>query len=128
MRRLRRATWEYVYSTAIARANLAHFTTRHAIVGHTHLPCVFREDGTGIVEILPHAGGRLTLDARRCIVNPGGVGQPRDGDPRACAMTLDTETGTIAWHRIGYPVAETQERMRAAGLPPRLVARLAHGQ
>lgn len=121
-------TWEYVYSVPVAVANLAHFTTPYAIVGHTHVPAVFRADSTQMVEILTRHGARMTLDARRCIINPGGVGQPRDGDRRACAMTLDTETRTLTWHRIAYPIEETQERMRAAGLPPRLVARLAYGQ
>ncbi|MFO1540252.1 MAG: metallophosphoesterase family protein [Chloroflexota bacterium] len=121
-------TWEYVHGRWVAEENLAHFSTPYAIVGHTHVPCVFRRDSAEMVEILPGDGARLTLDARRCIINPGGVGQPRDGDPRACAMTLETETRTLTWQRIAYPIAETQERMRAAGLPSRLVARLAYGQ
>jgi diadenosine tetraphosphatase ApaH/serine/threonine PP2A family protein phosphatase len=119
--------WEYVYSTPVARANFAVLETRHALVGHTHVPLVFREDD-GLVEMLaPTDGSRLVLDQRRTLLNPGSVGQPRDGDPRACAMTLSTETHEVEWHRVPYPIEETQRRMRDAGLPPRLVARLSHG-
>jgi predicted phosphodiesterase len=119
--------WEYVYSTPVARANFAVLETRHALIGHTHVPLVFREDD-GLVEMLaPTDGSRLVLDERRTILNPGSVGQPRDGDPRACAMTLSTDTREVEWHRVPYPIEETQQRMRAAGLPPRLVARLSHG-
>ncbi|CAN5590935.1 metallophosphoesterase family protein [soil metagenome] len=120
-------TWEYIYSTPVARANLAAFDTRHCLVGHTHVPLVFREDD-GLVEALaPTDGSQLVLDGRRTIINPGSVGQPRDGDPRACAMLLDTERHTVEWRRVEYPIAETQELMRSAGLPDRLIERLSRG-
>ena len=69
--------WEYLVSASIARRNLSHFETAHAIVGHTHVPLVFREAGGRIEVIHPREGTRLELDERRCIINPGGVGQPR---------------------------------------------------
>ncbi len=69
----------------------------------------------------------MQLDDRRVILNPGGVGQPRDGDPRACAMLLDTGTMVAEWFRVSYPVEEVQELMRDAGLPERLVRRLEFG-
>jgi predicted phosphodiesterase len=119
--------WEYLYTVPVARQNLRAFETRHCLVGHTHLPLVFREDEGHVEVIAPSGGSQLHLDARRCILNPGGVGQPRDGDPRACAMTLDTDSGLVEWHRVEYPIPTTQDRMRRAGLPPRLVARLEHG-
>jgi diadenosine tetraphosphatase ApaH/serine/threonine PP2A family protein phosphatase len=119
--------WEYLYTVPVARQNLRAFDTRHCLVGHTHLPLVFREDEGHVEVIAPSGGSQLHLDSRRCILNPGGVGQPRDGDPRACAMTLDTESGLVEWHRVEYAITETQERMRRASLPPRLIARLEHG-
>jgi predicted phosphodiesterase len=120
-------TWEYVYSVPVARANFAALQTPHAIIGHTHVPLVFREDD-GLVEVLsPTHGSRLLLDERRTILNPGSVGQPRDGDRRASAMTLSTDTGEVEWHRVPYPIEETQRRMRGARLPPRLIERLSHG-
>jgi diadenosine tetraphosphatase ApaH/serine/threonine PP2A family protein phosphatase len=119
--------WEYLVSVSLARRNLGHIQTRHAMVGHTHVPLVFREDGTRIEVIHPKAGTRLELDERRCILNPGGVGQPRDGDPRACAMVLDTQTGAAEWLRVAYPIERIQARMRRLGLPGRLADRLALG-
>jgi diadenosine tetraphosphatase ApaH/serine/threonine PP2A family protein phosphatase len=119
--------WEYLFSVPVARRNLTAFDTRHCLVGHTHVPLVFRDDDGHVELVAPGPGSRLHLDERRAILNPGGVGQPRDGDPRACGMTLDTVSGLVEWQRVDYPIAVTQGRMRAAGLPPRLIARLEHG-
>ena len=120
--------WEYVLTTPTARANLAVLGTRHALIGHTHVPLVFREDD-GLVETLaPSDGSQLVLDERRALLNPGSVGQPRDGDARAAAAILDTEAGTMTWQRVAYDIAAVQARMRAVDLPPRLVERLEHGQ
>jgi diadenosine tetraphosphatase ApaH/serine/threonine PP2A family protein phosphatase len=119
--------WEYLYSVPAARRNFSEFETPYCLVGHTHVPLVFRDDEGSVELLAPSEGSRLVLDERRAILNPGGVGQPRDGDPRACAMVLDTSERVVEWHRIPYPVEEVQERMRRAGLPARLVARLAHG-
>jgi len=119
--------WEYVYSAPVARASFLAFSTPYCLVGHTHVPLVFREDD-GLVETLsPSDGSRLELDERRAILNPGSVGQPRDGDPRACGMLLDTTTMTVEWRRVDYEIATTQERMRTVNLPPRLVERLSQG-
>jgi diadenosine tetraphosphatase ApaH/serine/threonine PP2A family protein phosphatase len=65
--------------------------------------------------------------ARRALLNPGSVGQPRDGDPRASWLELDVDAGTAIWHRVPYDVAAVQRDMRQAGLPVRLVERLRHG-
>ena len=62
------------------------------------------------------------------ILNPGSVGQPRDGDPRASYAMLDVENKTWQFRRVAYPVEITQERMRARGLPPRLIERLEMGR
>jgi diadenosine tetraphosphatase ApaH/serine/threonine PP2A family protein phosphatase len=63
----------------------------------------------------------------RVIINPGSVGQPRDSDPRAAYAILDLDEMTFEYHRVIYPVAETQARMRAAGMPSRLIKRLEFG-
>jgi predicted phosphodiesterase len=120
-------TWEYVYSMPVARANFPAFDTKHCLVGHTHVPLVFRLDDGHIETLQPSHGSTLPLDGRRTIINPGSVGQPRDGDPRACGMLLDTDTGTLEWRRVAYPVSVTQQRMRDAGLPKRLIERLSVG-
>ena len=119
--------WEYLFSIPAARINLAAFETPYCIVGHTHHQITFRDDHGQIEALLADDGGRLTLDDRRSILNPGSVGQPRDGDPRACAMTMDTETLEVEWRRIEYPVEETQAAIRELPLPGRLADRLEMG-
>lgn len=119
--------WEYLFTVPVARRSFAAFDTPHCLVGHTHVQLVFREQDGHVEALSPSHGSILELDERRTILNPGGVGQPRDGDPRACAMTLDTDAMTVEWHRIEYDIALVQERMREAALPPRLASRLTHG-
>jgi diadenosine tetraphosphatase ApaH/serine/threonine PP2A family protein phosphatase len=119
--------WEYLFSIPAARINLAAFETSYCLVGHTHHQLTFRDD-QGRVELVPASSGtRLTLDGRRCILNPGSVGQPRDGDPRAGAMIIDTESGVVEWLRFDYDIPRTQAAMRALPLPRRLADRLEHG-
>ncbi len=119
-------TWEYVTTTADARANLAAFATPYCLHGHTHVPVAWRDDD-GIELVQPSDGSQLVLDARRLLLNPGGVGQPRDGDPRAAALVLDTAARRVTWHRVAYPIRAVQADIRAAGLPEMLAARLAIG-
>ena len=121
--------WEYVLSEAVALANLEHFQTPFCIVGHSHMPficemeetslrCVFRQ----FPEEVP-----IELGRGRLIINPGGVGQPRDGNPKSSYAIYDSSQNTICHYRVTYPIEETQEKMRRAGLPPKLIARLSHG-
>ena len=117
-------TWEYVTTASAAAANLAAFATPHLLFGHTHVPLAYRADGGRMATVEAADGSSLELDPRRVLANPGSVGQPRDGDPRASAMILDTQARTLTWRRVAYPVAEVQAAMRAVGLPPRLAARL----
>jgi diadenosine tetraphosphatase ApaH/serine/threonine PP2A family protein phosphatase len=70
---------------------------------------------------------RLRLDERRLIINPGSVGQPRDGDPSASYMLIDVDAGLVTWHRVEYDVAATQAAILEAGLPPDLARRLSFG-
>jgi predicted phosphodiesterase len=118
--------WEYVFSSAAARGNLEAFSTRHCLVGHTHVALVFRDNGRRIEALVPN-GVPLGLDERRTLLNPGSVGQPRDGDPRASAMLIDTEAMTVDWLRIEYSIERVQRLMAAAKLPRRLAARLPLG-
>ncbi len=119
--------WEYVTSPSIAAGVFDALETAHCLVGHTHVPLVFRQVNGGVETIDPSVGELIQLDERPSILNPGSVGQPRDGDPRASAMVLDTEALTATWLRVPYPIAETQAAMRSAGLPVRLVERLSYG-
>jgi diadenosine tetraphosphatase ApaH/serine/threonine PP2A family protein phosphatase len=120
--------WEYVTSVDVARANLAHVAAPIGLHGHTHIPMAYVEAEGGKVEaIRGRPGTLLELGGRRALVNPGSVGQPRDGDPLASYLILDPDEGTVAWHRVGYDIAAVQQSMREAGLPGSLIARLAHG-
>lgn len=123
--------WEYVYSAGVARANMPLFETTHCLVGHTHVPLVFRQRGSKVEGININDGTTLALNPERLLINPGSVGQPRDGDPRASAMLVDTDAGdgaaTLEWHRVEYPIAKVQELMEQVGLPRRLSVRLQFG-
>ncbi len=83
--------WEYVTSTGAARDNLAAISTTHGLNGHTHVPLAFSLEGDRMERIAPAAAPGAELDGRRMLLNPGSVGQPRDGDPRASYLVLDLE-------------------------------------
>src|SRR5688572_4888798 len=124
-------TWEYVYSAGVARANMSLFETAHCLVGHTHVPLVFRQRSGKVEGINVKDGSSLALGVERLIINPGSVGQPRDGDPRASALLIDTDAAdgaaTLEWHRVEYSITRVQELMEQLGLPRRLSARLQFG-
>ena len=119
--------WEYVTSAPVARASLRAIETRYCLHGHTHVPAVFRDDDGSLELIAPRDGSVLHLDQRQVMINPGSVGQPRDGDRDASYLVLDTERSEATWRRVPYDIAATQARMRELRLPERLVARLDHG-
>jgi predicted phosphodiesterase len=125
----RQPVWEYILDRHIAQDNFSILPTRYCLVGHTHLPVVYREIGPygECVEEPQDYEGPLQLDSQRLIINPGSVGQPRDNNPDAAYALLDTETLVWQAYRVEYDVMETQSRMRAAGLPERLILRIAYG-
>ena len=119
--------WEYMLSTGIATENLAFFQSQFCLVGHSHVPLIFKygEDSCALSQFLPNVG--LALGKSRLIINPGGVGQPRDGDPRASYAIYDSEARLVRLYRIPYDIRATQDKMMEAGLPIRLVDRLSYG-
>lgn len=122
--------WEYILQPSVARANFDHFDTPYCLVGHTHVPMIFAltDHGTRCRMYTPRPDALLTLtDTPRMIINPGSVGQPRDGIPWAAYAILDTDAMTLAFHRQPYPIEETQRRMEEHALPRRLSARLTFG-
>jgi diadenosine tetraphosphatase ApaH/serine/threonine PP2A family protein phosphatase len=119
--------WEYVTSTPVARASLAALTTPFGLHGHTHLPIVWVEEDGRVDAISPADGSSFRLAGRRALLNPGSVGQPRDGDPAASCLVLDTDRGLATWHRVRYDIGAVQRAMRERGLPARLVDRLSLG-
>ena len=123
-------TWEYVTGPVVARENLprlAEHGARLGLHGHTHVPMAFVAAGEGVDSLAPADGTVLALAGRSALLNPGSVGQPRDGLPTASWMVLDLAADEASWHRVRYDVAAAAGRNRAAGLPERLAARLAHG-
>jgi diadenosine tetraphosphatase ApaH/serine/threonine PP2A family protein phosphatase len=121
-------TWEYILTAALARDGFARLPTRIGLFGHTHLPMAWTLRGSAVGSIVPEDAPAATLaEPDRYLVNPGSVGQPRDGDPRAGWLELDTGTATIRWHRVGYDIAAVQAEMQAVGLPIRLIERLRIG-
>jgi diadenosine tetraphosphatase ApaH/serine/threonine PP2A family protein phosphatase len=93
----REPLWEYIVSIPIARANLALLTTDVGLYGHTHLPMVYAERDGAVEQIEPGDGSMFSLAGRRALVNPGSVGQPRDGIPTACHLVIDTEAERCTW-------------------------------
>ena len=124
----REPIWEYITDPAIAAANLDAFETRLCLFGHTHLPLIYRADGIHITVVPANVSAPIALDERRALINPGSVGQPRDGNPDASYLVLDTEAGTVEFHRVRYEIELTQRLMRDVGLPRWLVERLAIGR
>ena len=125
----REPIWEYLMLPQTAKASFCHFGGWLCLVGHTHVPVIYRdiEGAYDCQAILPPEDVVIQLDEARYIVNPGSVGQPRDRDSRAAYLILDTVARTVAFHRVAYDIASTQQAMREAGLPQRLWQRLEIG-
>jgi diadenosine tetraphosphatase ApaH/serine/threonine PP2A family protein phosphatase len=125
----RQPIWEYVLSISTAKENFNYFKSKYCLVCHTHVPAIFRlnkkNDSCSFSQFSPDE--EIALGEERLIINPGAVGQPRDGDPRASYAIYDSEAKTISLHRVPYDIAATQARMVEKRLPMRLVARLNYG-
>jgi predicted phosphodiesterase len=125
---LRQPEWEYLLSAEQAQAQFALQPTLCSIVGHSHLAFWFEERGGAPSFHAAGDGHTVELASTRLILNPGSVGQPRDGDPRASYLIYDDTGATATWHRVAYDVAAVQARINDAGLPPFLASRLAVGR
>jgi len=118
--------WEYVLSEEAAWWTLQATTAPIVLVGHSHVPLAIFLDGEDLGGGLAPEATVVDLAAGRWLLNPGSVGQPRDGDPRAAYLLL--EPGRRAsFHRVKYPIDRTQDEIRERGLPEALAARLAEG-
>jgi diadenosine tetraphosphatase ApaH/serine/threonine PP2A family protein phosphatase len=119
--------WEYVLSNDVAIASLQATSAPLVLVGHSHVAL-----GLGLAEGeltggLAPGGTEVDLDAGRWLLNPGSVGQPRDGDPRAAWLLVDFDARRATFERVDYDIESTQAEIREAGLPELLAARLASG-
>jgi len=120
--------WEYVLSTLQAELCLDAQRHRVCLVGHSHVALAFTRRGEGVVGTACPEGSRADVGQGEWILNPGSVGQPRDGDPQAAWLLLDLDAWTASWQRVAYDVAGAQAAIRAAGLPDSLAERLEYGQ
>lgn len=124
--------WEYVLSLDQAEDALDAQPQRVGLIGHSHVSLFFvrQEDSPRDQAQGAQAGDGAVLGLERgtWLLNPGSVGQPRDGDPRAAWLELDTEAWTARYHRVPYDVAGAAEAILAAGLPSGLAERLGAGR
>ena len=119
---------EYVISSGIAARSFSFFDSPYCLVGHTHVPLAFKQEGDSAPSIMLSSGIGLVLGAKRMIINPGGVGQPRDGDPRASYAVYESEGSILRLYRVEYDIAATQRKMLKANLPMMLISRLEEGR
>ena len=118
----REPVWEYILDANLAYVNFTYFDASVCLVGHTHIPAIFvldKNDHSCSALVPPDTP--VKLGEQRMIINPGSVGQPRDGDPRAAYAMLDLDAMELEFRRASYAVEITQERMRARNLPRRLI-------
>jgi diadenosine tetraphosphatase ApaH/serine/threonine PP2A family protein phosphatase len=121
--------WEYVLSALLAELCLDAQEERVSLVGHSHVALAFeRPEGQPATGAARRQGDTADLSAGEWIVNPGSVGQPRDGDPRAAWLLLDTGAWAAEWRRTEYDIAGAAASIRAARLPDSLAERLEYGQ
>jgi predicted phosphodiesterase len=119
--------WEYVLTEEAARATLELAAASIVLVGHSHVALAIAQEDGDVVGGLAPGGSSIELDGR-WLLNPGSVGQPRDGDPRAAWLLLDLARKRAVFNRVPYPVRRTQDEMRSRGLPETLAARLERGE
>ena len=123
--------WEYVLAVDQARECMEEQSGRVSLIGHSHV-ALFFSDGAGPngspAGAQAEGGRELDLSEGRWLLNPGSVGQPRDGDPRGAWLELDTGEWRCAYHRVEYEIDRAAEAIREAALPELLADRLYVGQ
>jgi predicted phosphodiesterase len=121
--------WEYVLSGLTAELCFDATDFRVSLIGHSHVALSFhRPEGEPASGSTRREGTELDVGTGEWLVNPGSTGQPRDGDPRAAWLVLDTGRWTVKWRRADYDIAGAQAAIRAARLPDSLAERLRYGQ
>jgi len=118
--------WNYLFDTRDAIENFNYFQTRLCFIGHSHRPVAFFHENERYWIVYDQT--LLIKSDMRCIINVGSVGQPRDGDARACYAIYDEDEGEFRYIRVPYDVEKTQEKMRKANLPDYLIQRLFVGR
>jgi diadenosine tetraphosphatase ApaH/serine/threonine PP2A family protein phosphatase len=119
--------WDYVIDELSVVESLELTDAPIVMVGHSHIATAVLLTGDRLEGGVAQAEHVAQLELGRWLLNPGSVGQPRDGDPRAAYLRLDLDADAARFERIAYPVARTQAEIRERGLPDSLAERLAHG-
>ena len=119
--------WDYVLSEQVALQSLLLTQAPLILVGHSHVALALSTGGDDIAGGLAPGGTEVETAERRWLFNPGSVGQPRDGEPKAAWLLVDFADNRARFRRVAYDVEATQSEIRAAGLPDSLAGRLAHG-
>ena len=119
--------WEYVLTEEAARGTFELSDASLILVGHSHVALALSDKGGWVTGGVALAGSEVELEGR-WLLNPGSVGQPRDGDPRAAWLLLDLHRKSAAFRRVPYSIEQTQAEMRELGLPEPLAARLERGE
>jgi predicted phosphodiesterase len=116
---------EYILVRKQYEENMHHLTAVVTVVGHTHVPFIFGHNSTYLLKDTEP----ITLECdKKYIVNPGSVGQPRDGNNKAACIIMDTDSCSIQLYRLEYDIAFSQKKMRALKLPDVLIERLSWGK
>jgi predicted phosphodiesterase len=119
--------WEYVLTVEAAHAAFELTEAQLVLIGHSHVPLALNLQGAEVSGGLAPAGAEADISTGRWLLNPGSVGQPRDGDPRAAYCLLDLDAGRASFKRVPYAVEATQTEMHELGLPATLAERLQYG-
>lgn len=119
------ANWNYVTNRFDAMSNFSYQFTPICFHGHTHVPRVYMKTDK-VQEVF--SDSVAIEDGAKYFINVGSVGQPRDGDWRACYAIYDLEQQMVVFRRVDYDIAETQRKIMAAGLPPMLAERIQEGR
>jgi predicted phosphodiesterase len=116
--------WHYLLTLWDAEMNFKYFDNRFCFLGHSHQPFVIEKVPSG--ELVTHKDGTRIREGSRYIINAGSVGQPRDGDPRACYAIING--GDIDIVRVSYDIASVQNKMKKERLPEHLIERILTGK
>jgi diadenosine tetraphosphatase ApaH/serine/threonine PP2A family protein phosphatase len=116
--------WHYLLTLWDAEINFQYFDNKFCFLGHSHQPFVIEKVPSG--ELVTHKDGTRIREGSRYIINIGSVGQPRDGDPRACYAIMNGAGIDIV--RVSYDIASVQDKMKKEHLPQPLIERILAGK
>jgi predicted phosphodiesterase len=121
------ANWDYIFTLDEAEENFSFFNHRVCLIGHSHRPFIIKKSDQRHCLLVNETGVEIE-DGFKYLINIGSVGQPRDGDSRACYLIYDDQTKNAKLKRVSYDIKKTQTKMKKAKLPQFLIDRLSFGK